>query len=86
MSLKIKYIEFRAKYRFAICWLAFFILFFSGVVYGVAIFYVVGSYFLIGMLEFLCIKCPYCKKMPIKMAYTFPLFPQKCGKCGKSLF
>lgn len=86
MNLKIKYIEFRAKYSFAICWVVFFVLFISGVVWGAAIFYVVGSFFLIGMLEFLFIKCPYCKKRPIKMANTFPLFPQKCCKCGKSLF
>ncbi len=85
MNLKIKYIKFRAKYSFVICCGAFLILFSSGVIWGVAIFYVIGLYFFIGMIEFLFIKCPFCKKMPIKMAHTFPLFPQECGKCGKSL-
>ncbi len=78
-------VHFSIDITIAICCVAFFLLFISGAIWGEVIFYVLGVFFFIGLFEFFLIKCPYCKKMPIKMAYTFPLFPQKCGKCGKSL-
>jgi len=83
MSLQKKYIELRAKHVFVLYLMAVFILIVSILMWKYAIFYVNGLFFLLIILEYFLVKCPYCKKRPFKIFYNFP---RMCCQCGKSLF
>ncbi len=79
MSFQDKYIELRGKKIFIIYWLALFVIIISVMIWRDSIYYVIGLFFLLSVLEYFIIKCPYCKKRPIKL---FHKFPQNCNHCG----
>lgn len=82
MSFQEKYIELRGNKSFIIYWLALFVIIISVMVWRNSIYYVIGLFFLLSVLEYFIIKCPYCKKRPIKL---FRKFSQNCKHCGRAM-
>ena len=72
------YTKFRSRYEILIYLTGFVLIIASAALRRDAIFYVVGAFFIVALLEGILVKCPNCRKRPIKFLRKFPT---ECHLC-----
>ena len=75
-----KFIWFRHQFHVLLYLCALTLIIMGVAIWHKSVYYIVSLFFILGVLEALLVRCPYCGRKPVSF---FKAFPSKCPHCGK---